>query len=60
MVEEELPRKREPIGHHGNLFHGGTTIQVAIQIIWTIPQGSMGAVSNQDIGITRDRSIPRL
>jgi len=46
MVEEEIVREGYPIGHHGKPLHGGISMQTAIQILCTLPQGPMDEVPN--------------
>lgn len=49
MDEEAVTGNGEPIGHHGNPLHGGTSVHDAIQIICSIPQGSMDTVSSEEL-----------
>jgi len=46
MVEGEVTREGEPISHHRKPLPRGTSMQAAIQIIFTLTQRPMDVVSN--------------
>jgi len=60
MVEEEIARERNLIGHNGNPLHGGTIVYNTIQVLCTFPQITINASLDQDISTTCIHAISRL